>query len=86
MNPAVLADRIQSVFAVDAREALGRLNLPLMYFRGFYDYLVPYKNVKAILAIKLDMRVVDFKTQHFLLQSKPVLAAQEILSFSKRIS
>ncbi len=77
----VLADRIQSIFAVNAKQALIDCDIPLVYFRGTKDFVVPQRNVNQIKALKPDIAVVNFKTQHFLLQSKPELAWKAISTF-----
>ncbi|EGG92997.1 3-oxoadipate enol-lactone hydrolase/4-carboxymuconolactone decarboxylase [gamma proteobacterium IMCC1989] len=69
--PSVLAYRIQQIFMVNAVSALKSCDIPIMYFRGTKDFVVPERNLLNIQAVKPDIEVVRFKTQHFLLQSAP---------------
>jgi len=81
VSPQVLGYRIQEIFSLKAETALANCSFPMMYFRGVNDYVVPEKNVKKILKIKPDIRVVAFDTQHFVLQSKPEQAVSELRVF-----
>ena len=82
VSPAVLAARISETFKVDATQALRECNVPIVYFRGVKDFVVPKKNLRKILAIKSGVKVVEFNAQHFLLQSEPEQAASEISRFA----
>ena len=79
--PYVLAHRIQEIFSVNAVEALKTCCYPIVYFRGVKDYVVPKKNLNKIISIKPGVKVVEFNTQHFLLQSKPEQAVSELQVF-----
>lgn len=81
VSPRVLSYRIQEIFKVNAEQALKNCSYPLVYFRGRKDYVVPKKNLNKILSIKPDMKVVEFNTQHFLLQSKSEQAVSELQVF-----
>ena len=81
VSPNVLADRIQSIFSVEAHTALKECPVPIMYFRGKKDFIVPEKNLKNIVHIRPDISIAYFETQHFLLQSMPEKAWQEIDHF-----
>ena len=69
--PSVLAHRIQQIFMVNAVSALKNCDIPIVYFRGTKDFVVPERNLLNIQTVKPDIEVVRFKTQHFLLQSAP---------------
>lgn len=86
VSPKVLADRIQSIFTVNAHQALTDCDVPLIYFRGTRDFVVPQKNLNLITKVKPDIAVARFDTQHFLLQSKPNKAWQEISQFVDRLT
>ena len=79
--PEVLADRIQSTFSVNVTQELKECDIPIIYFRGKQDFVVPKKNLDLIIKTKPDVKVVYFNTQHFLLQSKPNEAWREIALF-----
>ena len=83
VSPRVLADRIASVFSVDATRALQNCEVPLMYLRGRYDYVVPKKNLTRILSVKPDAEVVEFASQHFLLQAQPEQVCEALQRFAQ---
>lgn len=86
VKPRVLAGRVKAALTVDASGALEKVQIPVAYFRADYDVLVPAWNVKKILAVKPDVNVVRFNSQHFLLQSVPREAWNAIDKFIKEIS
>lgn len=83
VSTRVLAARIREIFAVDASDALCGCRVPVVYFRGTKDFVVPKKNLKEILLLKPDVAVVEFKEQHFILQSSPEKAFNEIRKFAE---
>ena len=83
VSPSVLSHRIEQIFAVNATESLRNCEVPVVYFRGTKDYVVPKKNLNEILSIKPDVKVVKFNAQHFLLQSNPAQAYREIKRFAE---
>lgn len=84
--PSVLADRIQSIFNLHAETALINCHVPIVYFRGKKDFIVPEKNLRYIVSIRTDIQVVEFNTSHFLLQSAPVQAWAAIAGFAERLA
>ena len=86
VSPHVLANRIKSVYSVNAHKALLQCHVPMVYFRGKYDIVVPKKNLVQMLMVRKDISVVEFPTQHFLLQSTPIKAWDAINSFMKNNS
>lgn len=85
-KPQVLAARIRSALSVDAREALEKSTVPMMYLQAKYDVVVPRWNLKRMLALKPDISVTTFDVQHFLLQSAPQEAWRAIDAFVKEVS
>lgn len=77
----VMADRIDSIFDVNASQALLDCSMPLIYFRGTGDYVVPRKNLNKIKLLKPSVLVAEFTTRHFILQTTPVEAWAEIQKF-----
>lgn len=82
-KPQVLAERVRSALSVDAREALERSVVPMIYFRAKYDVVVPKWNLTRMLALKPNIKVTTFEVQHFLLQSAPQEAWCAIDTFVK---
>lgn len=83
VSPQVLSYRIEEIFAVNATESLRNCDVPVVYFRGVKDFVVPKKNLLEILAVKPEVKVIEFDAQHFLLQSEPVKACKEIQRFAE---
>lgn len=71
VDPAVLAARTRMALTVDVSKELRQSRVPMVYFRAKYDVVVPKWNLKKILKVKPDIKVITFNTQHFLLQSAP---------------
>jgi len=86
VSPRVLSHRIEQIFSVNATESLLNCELPIVYFRGTKDYVVPKRNLREILSIKPDVQVVEFNARHFLLQSNSREAYREIRLFAAKIS
>lgn len=83
VSPRVLSARIRQIFMVNATESLRNCAVPVIYFRGTRDYVAPRKNLVEIMSVKSDIKVVEFNTQHFLLQSEAVQAFTEIKKFAE---
>lgn len=81
MNPNVLSGRIESIFDVQAESALKNCPVPVMYFRGKRDFVVPAKNFNHIKDVKGDIQIVEFDSDHFLLQRVPGEAWSAIFQF-----
>jgi pimeloyl-[acyl-carrier protein] methyl ester esterase len=84
-SPQVLSARIREIFRVDVKSELVNCKIPMMYFRGEKDYVVPERNLKAILKLKPDIKIVEFNTSHFLLQSSPAEAWKAIVEFAQKL-
>jgi len=82
-TPQVLASRIQAIFAVNATDSLRKCKIPVVYFRGTRDFVVPKKNMNEILSVRSNTKVVEFNAQHFLLQSEPEQAFVAIKRFEE---
>ncbi len=81
MESYVLADRVQSIFSVNAQAALKNCSVPISHFQGTKDHIVLRRNLSQTVKIRPDVRVYKFPTQHFLLQAAPVVAWEAIESF-----
>jgi pimeloyl-ACP methyl ester carboxylesterase len=71
VSPAVLANRIKTVFNVDAREALRNCQAPILYLLAEDDRIVRPRSLAAIREIRPDMQTVIVRGPHLLLQSCP---------------
>jgi pimeloyl-ACP methyl ester carboxylesterase len=72
---------VASVFEIDARRELARITVPILYLRGTRDRLVPASASREVHGIARQTVITDIDAPHFLLQSKPVDAAQAIRRF-----
>ncbi|MDO8345804.1 MAG: alpha/beta hydrolase [Cellvibrio sp.] len=78
VSPMVLAARTRAALTVDVSRELQKSRVPVVYFSAKYDVVVPKWNLKKIIEIKPDIKVETFNTNHFLLQSVPQQAWEEI--------
>ncbi len=76
-----LGARMRAVLAVDVRDRLAACDVPILYLRATRDRLVPRAAASLIASVKPATRVVEFDAPHFLLQTVPGQAAQEIAAF-----
>ena len=81
VSPMVLSARIREIFEVNASQPLRDCHVPIVYFRGNQDFVVPKLNLMDILAVRSDVKVAEFDTRHFLLQSEPKKSLLEIEKF-----
>jgi pimeloyl-ACP methyl ester carboxylesterase len=85
VQPHVIASRVRSVFAVDAREALRSCDLPMLYIQAARDGVVPARNVRVVQEIKPAITIATIDTTHMVLQRKPAESAAAILEFAQSI-
>lgn len=76
-----LRARMRAVLTVDVCDRLAVCNVPILYLRAQRDRLVPRNAASLIASIKPATRVVEFDAPHFLLQTTPAQAAQEVAAF-----
>jgi pimeloyl-ACP methyl ester carboxylesterase len=82
LSPAVLARRLREVLSVDVTEALGRVEVPLLYLAARRDVLVSASAVRLIQRYARNIRVVTLDAPHLLLQVAPAEAARQISEFA----
>lgn len=85
VEPNVLAARTRAALSIDVTGELKTIKIPMIYFRANYDFIVPIWNMKKIIALKPDIKIIYFDTQHFLLQSVPHAAWKSISKFIHEI-
>lgn len=81
VSPAVMAQRVRSVLAVNCKDALCACHVPIAYIRGSRDRVVPEKNCREIRQLKPEMQEFVFPAPHLVLQTQPEAAAQAIARF-----
>ena len=62
----VLADRMRMVGEVDVMEDFKQIDLPLVYLRGRWDVVVPRWNVRKMLEMQKEMKVVVVNSSHLI--------------------
>lgn len=86
VSPAVLYARLKAVLQCDAREALARLSIPVLYLHATRDRLIGQAGVKKILRIKPDVLVEHVEGPHLLIQRHPKRCGHVIARFLEQIS
>ena len=82
---SVLWARLNAVFHCDAREALARLDIPLLYIHATRDRLIGSAGLREIQRIRPDIPVEHVDGPHLLLQSQPKRCAEIISRCVERI-
>jgi pimeloyl-ACP methyl ester carboxylesterase len=81
-----LGARIAAILAVDTRELLSRIAVPVLYLRANQDRVIQRASGLAILNLRPDIALAKFDAPHFLLQTEPVACAAAVLDFARRCS
>jgi pimeloyl-ACP methyl ester carboxylesterase len=77
----VVAHRVMQVSWLDAREALRRCPVPILYLAGARDRLVGARGGRRVRRIRPDVRLRTIDGPHLLLQVKPMEAWREMRRF-----
>lgn len=81
VRPNVLAKRLRTVLSCDARQALNRVAVPMLYIRATEDNVVPKTCLDEIRRIKPDLRVAEIDGPHLILQREPKQSANIVMEF-----
>ena len=84
--PGTMHARILAVADCDAREALGRVRVPILCLVARHDRLIPRSAARAIQKYSHAARVVVLDAPHCLLQCVPNAAARQIQEFLQELS
>ncbi len=76
--PEVMARRARQVLSVDARQAVGRIDVPVLLLRATRDRVVPASASNEIAKRARRCAVIDIEAPHMLLQCAPDAAARAI--------
>jgi pimeloyl-[acyl-carrier protein] methyl ester esterase len=86
VNAEVLAARLREILKCDAREALSRTKIPLMYIRAGRDRLVPPRCFAEVQRVRPDVELVTIPdAPHLVLQREPQKCADAIVRFVDRL-
>lgn len=86
VTAAALRARMRAVLAVDACDRLAACEVPILYLRAKRDRLVPRAASQLVAQLKPATKLAEFDAPHFLLQTLPVQAAQEVADFVRSVS
>lgn len=81
VGDAALSSRALAALDIDVRDALPRIELPVLYLRARHDRTIAPRYGDEIVALARDARLVDIDAPHFLLQIAPREAAAAIDDF-----
>ena len=84
-SPEVLADRARSALTVDVTDELKECRLPLLFFDGTCDRLIPRSAMEYVRKLRSDLPVLSVDGPHFLLQLEPEKCLREINRFLDRV-
>lgn len=78
VDPDVLAFRVQELMRIDTTSSLLECPVPITYLNGTEDRLIASSAVQVLRAARSDVKVVDVKGPHMLLQAAPGSGARAI--------
>jgi pimeloyl-[acyl-carrier protein] methyl ester esterase len=81
VQPEVLSARVHEVFSCDARSALDKVAVPILYVKAKQDRLVHTWCVEEIRRIKPQVSVSTIVGPHLLLQREPRRTAEAVAEF-----
>lgn len=85
VSKAVLSFRMKSVLSCDVLDQTRQISIPVLYLQGLRDRLVPQRCVDEILRALPELEVACLNGPHLLLQSRPLVAADLVCEFIKRV-
>jgi pimeloyl-ACP methyl ester carboxylesterase len=84
VTPHVFASRVREIVRLDARDALVRCKVPVMYLAGANDGVVRRHNAEEVKRLRPDVELVSIPAPHLVLQTAPQEAAKAIANFLER--
>jgi pimeloyl-ACP methyl ester carboxylesterase len=81
VSARALRARVAAILAVDCIPLLRRVEVPMLYLLAKADRLVPSSALREIERIRPDIQTAEFDAPHFLLQTRPDLAADRVRTF-----
>lgn len=85
VTPEVLGARVAATLDADARAALARTTVPLLYLRARRDRVVAARCLRDVRALRPDVVVARLPTPHPVLQHDPAGAWEAIRRFVARL-
>lgn len=84
VKPKVFNYRVHLVLHTNAKEALCKCSMPILYLFGAKDKLVTKRSLDVILSLRSDIECILFDAPHLILQKDPVMAREIIDSFLRK--
>jgi len=84
VSPSAIQARVAAILAVDYREKLRRIEVPMFYLRAREDRLIPASAGRAIQELRPDCELTEIDAPHFLLQTEPEASVAAVMSFIHR--
>jgi pimeloyl-[acyl-carrier protein] methyl ester esterase len=81
----VLATRMRSILACDARQELGQIDVPILYIQATHDRLVPALCFEEILQARPQASLIRISAPHLVLQREPQMAVEAVLRFTREL-
>ena len=81
ISASALRARLSAVLTVDVLDRLAACSVPILYLRAGRDRLVPRAAGDLVVRVKPAARIIQLAAPHFLLQTVPEEAAQEVAAF-----
>lgn len=82
VSNAALRARIRAIFEVDVSAKLQQVAIPILYLRASADHVIPRRASEHIRQIAPNVRIVELKAPHMLLQAQPSAAATAVADFA----
>ena len=84
VEPRVWSHRLREVFAVDVREELPAIDVPVLYLLGTRDRIVGRRGLRSLRKGLAHLHVVELDAPHQVLQTRPAQACRAIVEFLQR--
>jgi pimeloyl-ACP methyl ester carboxylesterase len=85
VSPEVLSARVREALNCDARNALARITVPLLYIQPMQDKLLAQSCVDEMKRIKPDLSIAHVIGPHLVLQREPQKAADIVSTFIREL-
>ncbi len=82
----VLRARMKQVLAVDTRDLLKQVTVPLLYLRAAQDLFVSAQSANEVQGLAPQTKVTSLSGPHFLLQTQPEAAAAAVKAFLHQLN
>ena len=81
--PAAWRARLRAVLSANAEDKLRSVRAPVLYLRGASDRMVPRSAWTLVKKLCPSARLVELEGPHFLLETKPVESAAQVMAFAR---